>query len=34
MDNLEMRLSCIIKKIKKRDIDEIFDLIKINAYDA
>jgi len=32
MENLEMWLGGLIKKIKKRDIDEIFELIKINAY--
>lgn len=32
MENLEMRLGGLIKKFKKRDIDEIFELIKINAY--
>lgn len=32
MENLEMWLSGIIRKLKKRDIDEIFELIKINAY--
>lgn len=32
MENLEMWLGGIIAKFKKRDIDEVFELIKINAY--
>lgn len=32
MENLEIWLGGIIAKFKKRDIDEVFELIKINAY--